>query len=505
MLRKAVSYVRSALGAVLSQESLAAKTISSGAWAMAMNVVDRGLQIGLLIVLARLLDPSDFGLMGIALLTLSGLKMFSKLGIQDALIQNEDGDIDDYLDTAWSLQILRGIVIFALMYSTAPYVASFFGEPRSTDILRVIAVSPLLFGLRNPAIVYFQKELEFSKEFTYKISGSLMNFVVALAFALAYGSVWALVFGYLATDVTRLVASYGLHGYRPFPEFDRDLATDIIGYGKWITGSQMLFFLFSQGDDAVVGWALSATALGFYQLAYRLSNAPATEITSVISSVMFPTYSKLQDDTKRLRDTFFEVLKLITLVSFPIAAGIFTVAPTFVRTFLGSDWIPMITTMQILALWGLDRSIAAIPSPVWKAVGRPDYITKLGVLKVAVLAAVIYPATTMYGIEGTAFVLVATYLFPLWPIELHLTVTTIETSYQRYLRVVSYPFIASVGMGFAVASLRRWAALESGILEFVVLVVTGVVSYVFLVVVLETMFEWRLLQSFQDIKSSLSG
>nr|WP_197431187.1 oligosaccharide flippase family protein [Halorubrum sp. CBA1125] len=266
-----LSALRQLLTRLTPGGDLTEQTVKSGIWATVTNILDRGLQLLMIAILARMLTPADFGLLGIALLTLTAFKRFSNIGFDQALIQKASGNVDSYLNTYWGIEILRGIVLAGILLLIAPLVAAFFSEPRATPILRVIALTPLLLGLRNPGIVYFRKNLEFHKQFVYTMSGSVTNFVVALAVALATQSVWALVLGYVASDAARLLASYAIHGYRPWPEFDFDVARDLFGFGKWITGSESVYFLINQGDDAVIGWVLSAASLGLYQVAYQFA------------------------------------------------------------------------------------------------------------------------------------------------------------------------------------------------------------------------------------------
>jgi PST family polysaccharide transporter/lipopolysaccharide exporter len=486
-------------------DDLINRTVKSGIWVAVMNFSERGLGILLLVVLAGLLDPRDFGLMGIALLTLASLKQFSKLGIDDALIQAEDDDVDEELNTFWSMEAARGVVLCGIMFGAAPLIAGFFSEPRATPILRVLAFSPLAIGLRNPAVVYFQKNLEFHKQFLYRVSGSVVYFVVGVGYALLSPTVWALVIGYVAGDVVRTVVSYLADDYRPWPSFDFGIAKQRFGYGKWVTGTTILYFLYSRGDDAFIGWALSATALGFYQLAYRLSNAPATEITHTISGVTFPAYSKVQNEIGKLREGFFNTIRITTLVSFPMAIGIAAVAPTFVDAFFGADWRPMVPAMQLLAVYGLMRSLGATFGPVWKAVGRPDYVTKLSLLRVVLIALLIYPVTMRFGIEGTALLITGIYVFPMMPLDVYLVLDTVDSSLARFVREVSYPFVASLLMGVAVTLVQNQLALGSAVLEFAVLVGVGVVTYAAATLAMMTAFQWELKQNLSMLIGSIQG
>lgn len=484
--------------------NLESRTIKSGLWLTAMNVSDRVLQLALLVVLARLLSPQDFGLLGIALLTLGAMKRFTTLGLNSAMIQRKDADVDRYLDTAWSLKLARGVFIAAVLFVAAPGIAGFFGEPRATAIVQVIALSPLIEGLRNPAIVYFRKNLEFHKQFVYTLSGSVVNFVVALAVALQTPTVWALVFGFVLADVTRLGFSYLLHGYRPWPRFSRSLATELVDYGKWITGTKIIQFLYSEGDDAVVGWVLTASSLGLYQMAYQLARTPATEITHIVSRVMFPAYSRLQDDIDALRTAFFRAVQLTTFVAFPVGVGILVVTPTFVEAILGEKWLPMVTTMQLLAFYGILVSLAATFGPLWKAIGRPDYLAKLGFLRLVLMAAIIVPATSRYGIEGTAAVVVGLYVFPMLPIDIYLIIKSVETTYRRLLQEIAYPTVASVTMGASVYAVQV-TFQGSALVEFVLLLVAGVVVYVGVVGVLVTQFGWGLERNVRSVMDAVTG
>jgi PST family polysaccharide transporter/lipopolysaccharide exporter len=275
------------------------------------------------------------------------------------------------------------------------------------------------------------------------------------------------------------------------------MATELFDYGKWILGSGIVLFLINQGDDAFVGWFLGATALGFYQLAYRFSNAPATEVTHVISSVLFPTYSKIQTDSDRLREAFFRTIQLTAVISFPMTTGIIVISPVFVRGFLGSQWTPAITAMQILALWGGLRSLGATTGPLFQAIGRPDYSTKIQFGKLIIIAFLIYPATSMFGIAGTALVLVGNSLLFSEPLASYIAVKKVGGSYWRFIRMLIYPAIGSTVMATAVLVTRMSVGISSKIIEFFLLVCLGILIYSIIMVVLDKISEYGLMKNIQ--------
>jgi PST family polysaccharide transporter/lipopolysaccharide exporter len=478
-------------------------TVKSGLWVLSQNAVGRVIQLVMLVILARLIGPAQVGLIGIVLLTLSALKQFTNLGFNAALVQQREENVDGHLSTAWVLMGARGAIIALSMVLAAPFVATLFGEPETTAMIRVLAVSPLVLGLKNPGVVYFQKNLEFHKQFVYRISGEVLQFVIAVGYALVWPTAWAFVVAYVVSNVFRALVSYLIHDYRPRLSFDRDVAADLVGYGKWLTGTSILYFLYSEGDDAFVGWFLGPAALGFYQYAYRLSNAPATELTQVVSSVMFPTFSKMQDDLSVLRDAFLKTIRINALVAFPVSFGIVVVAPDFVRTFLGTEWTPMIPVMQILAMYGMMRAFTKVFGSVWKAVGRPDYVTKLSAVRVVLIALLIFPLTQRFGTVGTAGLITGLYVFPMVPLDIYVMKREIGTGYGDILGEAVYPFVAGLLMAGGVWAVRSTLALSPPF-SLALSVLVGAALYLGLMGLFESLFDVGIKQNVDLVRSSFS-
>ena len=457
-----------------SPESLSKKVVRGGIWVFGLRFTNRGLGFIRTIILARLLAPEDFGLLGIAMLAIATLETFSQTGFQTALIQKK-GNVESYLDTAWTVSAVRGILLFLILFFCAPLVASFFNSPQATLVIKVIAVSTLLSGFRNVGILFFQKELEFNKQFTYEFSAALTDLAISISLAFILRNVWALVWGGLAANFVRLFMSYILHLYRPQVRFDKGEFKELFGFGRWVLGSSILVFLVTQGDDIFVGKILGVTALGLYQMAYLISNLPATEITHVISKVTFPAYSKLQNDVKRLRGAYLDTLQLTAFVSIPMAGGIFILAPEFTQILLGAKWMPMVPAMQVLVLAGLVRSIAATTGPIFYGVGRPRIDTTWQVIRLIVLIALIYPFTMRWGILGASIavlfsILVSTIGFSFMVIKI------IRCEVKSFGKMVVLPLLYSIIMIIVVIILKGSMQLI-GVLEFFFLVGVGVLSY----------------------------
>jgi PST family polysaccharide transporter/lipopolysaccharide exporter len=483
--------------------SLTVRTVRSAIWSAGVKVGGRVLQLLTVVILARILGPEAFGLLGIALVTRQGLERFTRPGIDRALVHRREADVDDYLDTAFAIQVVRGITIAGILYVSAPFVAAFFSEPRVTPILQAFALLPLLTGLTNPSIVYFEKDLAIDKKFAFEMTGAVAQFAVAVGVGVVYQTVWALVFGYLAAGLGKLVASYLLHPYRPGLGARLGQARELFGYGKWITASSAVSYLLVSGDDAVVGYVLSTAALGFYQLGYQFGKTPMVEASSTLSTVVFPLYAKLQDDADALSEALCRTIRLLSFVAFPAAVGIVLTAQPFVLGVLGPEWEPVIPVMQIAAVYGAFAALSSVFNDVWNAVGRPDYNTKINLVRLVFTAIIIYPATVTYGIVGAVGAVAGVFLFLVVPVKLYVAVRSVETDFRRIARELAYPAVASGLMALVLLGVRPAVAGLPSVAVFAVLVVVGVVAYAGAVYLVESRSAWGIRADFRTVVGAI--
>jgi O-antigen/teichoic acid export membrane protein len=453
------------------RDGLTSKVLSGGAWVSLLNVLNRLLEIIKLIILARLLSPSDFGLMGIALLALAAVERLSKLGVDQALIQEEKNNIDQYLSTAWILKIARAVLIVTILYVGSSTISKFLGEPQAGPILRVIGITYLFRAFINPATVYFEKDLQFQKYFLFKFPSVLIDVIVAIAFGVVFQNVWALVAGVFARHFTELLVSYRIDPFRPSLELDTENAKELLGFGKWIWATGITTFISTQGDDGFVVWLLGADALGFYQMAFRLSNAPATEISKVISKVAFPTYSALQNQKQRLRRTYLNTLEVTLYITVPMAVGILVVAPEFTVVVLGEKWVPIVPALQVMALAGFVRGIAATGGVIFRGTGVPEWDFRMNLLRAVTILLTIWPLTNYMGITGAAIsiTLGIGITVPVWLI---VSRRIISAGYSQYLNRAVIPGVSSILMAVAVQ-----AILSKDIVGLLLGIFTGVLFY----------------------------
>jgi O-antigen/teichoic acid export membrane protein len=383
-------------------KDLPQRMVFSGIWVVVSQISDICLGLIRPVILARFLFPEDFGLVGIATVATALIEIFFETGFWQALIQKKR-DIERYLSTTWTVSILRGFALFVVLYFAAPLVAGFFRRPDAIPVIQAMASLPAIRGFTNVAIIYFTRELDFRKNVFLRLCGTIASVLVSLSLALILKNVWAIVIGTLARGITEVALSYVLHPYRPKFRVDLSKARELFGFGRYILMSNVVLYLITQGDDILVGRILGISTLGFYTLAYKFSHTPTTQISRVVSRITFPAYARIQSDGEKLRRTYLATLQLTAFASILLSGQIYALAPDFTSIVLGKKWMPMVPSLQALVLAGLLRSLAATTGPVFKAVGKPGIDTTWQVVRLAVLAAIIYPLLIEWGILGASF------------------------------------------------------------------------------------------------------
>lgn len=466
-----------------------------------LRIFNRGIGFLRTLILARLLAPADFGLLGIAMLAIAAIESFSQTGFQAALVRKREVN-ERSLDTAWTASAIRGAVLSIILIAAAPNIADFFHSTQAAPVMMVLAGSTLLTGLRNIGLIFFQKDLDFRKQFVYEITSTLADVVLTVSLAFVLRNVWALVWGGLAANFVGVLMSYFLHPYRPRFRLDYNELKELFHFGKWLTGSSMLLFLTAQGDSIFIGRVLGVTALGLYQMGFMLSNLPATEITHLLSQVTFPAYSKIRHDLPRLRASYLDVLKLTVYMTMPLSFGVYILAPDFTRIFLGDKWAPIAGIIQILVFAGLLRSIAGTAGPIFTAVGRPGIDTAWQTTRLIVLAVLIYPFMLRWGLLGASLsVLFSVFIITIgfgWTI-----IKVIRCSAGDFSKSILIPLLYSLIMT-SVLLLFLSHMQPLGIGGFFFLVGTGIASYIVATLSLEGLTRYGIIKLLREKAVGLS-
>lgn len=372
-------------------------------WMSGYRIITRLFAYVRIALLARLLTPDQFGLFGIASLMLSLLDILTNTGTSVYLVQQKR-DLKEYVDSAYAISIIRGILLSLVLFWASPLMSSYFNSPNSLSLLRLISLVPLIRGFISPSRVVFLKDLEFKKEAIFSFGVFLLDSTISVIVAFWLRSPISLVWGLIAGALLESSLSHLLISPRPkLLQYKKEHIKEMIKMGKWTTGATIFNYFFENGDDAVVGKILGVSSLGIYQAAYKLSTLPITEITRVFNQVTFPVYTNIAGDTKRLKRAFTRITLVILLLVLPIGLILYFYAREIVLLVLGQNWLQVVPVLKLLALFGVVRSFVISVNPLFNSAKKQEYLTYITATGLAVMLATIVPMVSKYKILGAGY------------------------------------------------------------------------------------------------------
>jgi O-antigen/teichoic acid export membrane protein len=394
------------------------------------------------------------------------IETYTRPGVAQALIASKQ-DFDKARNTAFTMLVARGFLQAALLAAVAPWIGDFYESPQLPLMLQVLGGVFILTGFRNINTIARQRELEF-RSLTYLAQVSnIAGTIATIAIAWWLRSVWALVVGQLIGAILRSVLSYVFVPGRPRFEFDREIARDLARYGKFITGSSILLFTATEIDSAVIGKVLGHAELGYYAVAYAIVQIATTQLAKVAAGIMMPAYSKLQSDIPALRNAYLRTLGLVMFAVLPASLGLVLLAEPLVRVVYGEKWLSAAVPLQLLAGFGLFRSMAAFTGYLFEGIGQPKVAFTMAGVRLAVLLPLIVPAAMYYGLAGVAITVTAG-MAAQWIVGLFYLHKRLDIGFGKILRTMWQPVwtaavmgLAVFGMMFVVDANRVWGLLAT--------------------------------------------
>lgn len=379
----------------------------NAAWMVLGRFGQRALGLVSTIILARLLVPEDFGLVALATSVAVVIEVFGQFNFDLALIRDQRATRAHY-DTAWTLNILRGLVLGAILLAAAAPIAALFAEPRLAPIIMWLAIRPLIEGFYNIGIVDFRKHMMMHREFWLFIVSKLVSLVIVIALAYLWRSYWALIVGIISEQLVRLALSYVLHPFRP--RFSLATWRELFGFSKWLLGSAIVVAIGNRMDTFVVGkWGTPAD-VGIYNVSNEIASLPTTELVWPIARAVFPAYAKIAANANAITSAYLRSLAIILGIASPLACGIAVTADLLVPIVFGEKWLAAVPIIQILAVFGLARVFLSTDGPLLIAMNQPKKLAKLDAGEILFLRIpLLLLAMPLFGIVGVAATLVATY------------------------------------------------------------------------------------------------
>ncbi|MCZ6703974.1 MAG: lipopolysaccharide biosynthesis protein [Ignavibacteria bacterium] len=368
-------------------------------------IIDNGLSMIVKLILARLLLPEDFGIIGFAVVFMGMIKVFSDMGMSAVLIQRKDEDLKpiDY-DTAFWVGIIWGLFLAAIMtFAITPIASVFFNEPLLKTIIPVLSISIVLKSLTTVHIVNITREMDFKRIVLPQNISRITAAVIAIIMALKGFGVWSLVFQRVLTNLFLAFIYPFVSDWRPKMRFSLISFRKIFSFGVYTTGTKVFNYLTGNIDYLLIGKMLGASQLGIYSLAYNLTYVIRGQIMNVVNKVFYPVYSKIQDDLLTIKRYYFKVIKYNCIVIYPIMVGLILLAKPLVLIGLGEKWSAAVIPLQLMAAAGLVHLLTSSNTILLRGIGKPklemimSIIKTLGVNVPFIVLGVIY-----YGVNGAA-------------------------------------------------------------------------------------------------------
>lgn len=427
--------------------NLLKSTASGVLWTGISQFLSQAFQFIVIIILARLLYPEQFGIVGMAAIFTGFISRFNELGLSAAIIQRKNIN-EMHLSTSFWTSLATGTILCILTIFVSPYIADYFQEELVRPILIISSINFIVGSFTVIPRTLFTKSLDFKKLAIVEICATFISGLISILLAVKGYGVWSLVLGGISNSFISVLIFWKMSQWRPSSKFSIPHFKELFSFGGHFMGSSVLNYVDSNVDYLVVGRMIGASALGYYTLAYNLITFPLYKISTIITRVTFPAFSKIQNDNHTLRTGYLKVVRYISMITFPMLAGMFVVAPEFILVVYGSKWTPMILTLQILCLAGALKSVGTTVGTILLSKGRPDIQFKWNILTVIVLTIAVLSGVK-YGIEGVAAMVTISAVL-LFSIIQRITNKLIDLSMYNYFKAIYPAIVGSISLIIAV-------------------------------------------------------
>ncbi|WP_162925263.1 lipopolysaccharide biosynthesis protein [Aurantiacibacter odishensis] len=366
-------------------------------WIGGSRLLVNALGVVSLFVLARLLMPEDFGLVAIGTTLAILSKSLTELSLGQALIQHADPE-RRHVDTVFTLNLIRSFVVGLIFFFGAPLVSAFYGDDRLTEVVWIVGICVFLAGLQNPKLNLLKRDLQFWQEFVLLVGAKLTMVVSSIVLAIIYDSYWALLGGMVAAEVVGLIASYACAPYRPrlrLKEF-----REFLSFSGWLSLDQIVRTINFRMDPLIVGRFVGSSQLGLFTVSLNLSKIPTRELTVPLTTSLFPAFSKLTHDKKRLTQAYYRAQTLLFTLALPAGVLLSLVARPLIEVALGEAWYAATPLVQVLAVIAAARSIAAPSQALALATGDTRLLFNRSLQALVYRLPLVIAGLALGGLEG---------------------------------------------------------------------------------------------------------
>jgi O-antigen/teichoic acid export membrane protein len=432
--------------------SMKRTAVISALWAAGAAWALRGISALVFLVLARLVDPSAFGLVALAAVYVLTTQTISDQGLATALIQRDSIE-DAHKDSAFWANLTVGLLLALLTFVLADPISRLYGEPRLAPILRWFAISPVLAALSIVQQALLSRSLRFRELALRQLVGALAGGATGIAMAYAGMGVWALVAQHITNQTVSVIVLWSVTSWRPRFAFSWRHFRELFNFGFNVLAANIVRAIGFQADRLILGYFLGATALGYYSVAQRLLSILTDFVAGSAERIVVPLFARIQGEKERVNRGLMTAQRILTLVTVPAFVGLAATAPVLVPVLLGAKWQPSVLSTQILAAASLGFCLSFFFGQVLTALGRPGLRLGVVVAQAISLCAVCFIAVR-FGLAGVSLaVMLNQVLF--YGVELVILRRNAGFSLPAYLGEGMLPLAGSVAMAAGVILLGR--------------------------------------------------
>lgn len=393
--------------------SLKEKTVKGIKWLLVASILQKALSFLTTIIIARRLGPSVYGLFAFAMVVVTSFELFKSLGVDAALIRKKE-DFDKAANTAFFIIPSLGIILYLILILTAPWLGQLLNDRALVPVIRVLGLIFVITCFAKVPATVLERAMQFKYSFLVDSTCAVVFAVFAIIFTFLNFGIWALVFAYISKMLVYMTMVWLKAGWQPKFEFDKELAKEMLHFGKFVLLSSIVWFLKMNLDNLLVGKYLGATMLGFYAVAFNIANFGADYFGAQIYRVTYPAYSKLEGNLENMQSAFLKIFKYISLFAIPLGLGIFLLGGDFLNFVYGQKWTGAVGVLKVLAWAGIFNTLPISAGGIFLACNRPKEGFKITTIQVAIFFLFIAPAAKIFGLPGVGYVVSIASLTACW-------------------------------------------------------------------------------------------
>ncbi|MDP4195855.1 MAG: MOP flippase family protein [Bacteroidota bacterium] len=457
--------------------NLKALTIKGVVWNTIGRVSNQVLQFIISVILMRLLSPKDYGLIAMAMAFIGFASIFSEFGFSAALIQKQN-ITDQHKTSIFWFNIISGCVLTGIFVALAPLIATFYNNNELQSIVICLSFSFIIGAIGIVPSTLLQKEMNFAIINKLEVAIVIFTGIVSILFAYHGFGVWCLIIQSLLSQLLRSIIILFLSPWKPSLSFSRNSIKELFAYSTHLTGYNIINYWARKADDLLVGKYMGTMSLGVYSRAYNLMLMPITQVISLVSNVMFPALSTIQNDKQKVKQVYINVVQVLSFVTFPLMIGLIVLAEPFVLVFFGQKWIEVVPIIQILSFVGVTQTLGNPTGWIYTSQGRTDWMFYWGLfgsgsIVVAIVIGVALGSIYTVSIAYLVINIILTYPVIAIPGKL-INLKFIEV-FKKVIGILISSLLMALVIWILKGLLPQWI---STLLKFILSFLIGTISYI---------------------------